>query len=39
MPRPEQLELEALREQLVADVRRLADKYLTIGRMGRAGDR
>ena len=30
MPKPEQLELEAHREQLVADVTRLVDKYLTI---------
>lgn len=30
MPRLEQLELEAHREQLVADVGRLVDKYLTI---------
>jgi hypothetical protein len=30
MPRPEQLELEAHREQLEADVRRLVDKYLAI---------
>ncbi len=30
MPKPEQLELEAHREQLEADVRRLVDKYLAI---------
>ena len=30
MPRLEQLELEAHREQLVGDVGRLVDKYLTI---------
>jgi hypothetical protein len=30
MARPEQLELEAHREQLEADVRRLVEKYLTI---------
>jgi hypothetical protein len=30
MPRPEQLELEAHREQLETDVRRLVDKYLAI---------
>lgn len=30
MPKPEQLELEAHREQLAADVRQLVDKYLAI---------
>ena len=30
MPRPEQLELEAHREQLEIDVRRLVEKYLAI---------
>ena len=30
MPRPEQLELEAHREQLETDVMRLVDKYLAI---------
>ena len=30
MPKPEQLELEAYRAQLEADVRRLVDKYLAI---------
>lgn len=30
MPKPEQLELEAHREQLEDDVRRLVDKYLAI---------
>jgi hypothetical protein len=30
MPLPEKLELEAHREQLEADVRRLVDKYLAI---------
>lgn len=30
MPRPERLELEAHREQLETDVRRLVEKYLAI---------
>ena len=30
MPRPEQMELDAHRAQLEADVRRLVEKYLTI---------
>jgi hypothetical protein len=30
MPRPEQLELDAHREQLEADVSRLVDKYLAM---------
>ena len=30
MPKPEQLELEAHRKQLEADVRQLVDKYLAI---------